>query len=150
MTQKGRQCLRVLVAVVATVTLFASQATPRFVTAISWSGQGVWLRADFHTHTQFSDGSYPVETVVAAAATHGCDAVAITDHGDRNLKSGSPEFVEAVQSARRQHANLLVITGMEWNIAPGKGNEHAAILFPTRSEGADVLGRFKNNRKSVV
>jgi hypothetical protein len=33
---------------------------------------------------------------------------------------------------------------MEWNIPPGKGNEHATILFPSSSEGADVLGRFRD------
>ena len=120
------------------------QTSPHFVTAVPWYGQGVWLRADFHTHTQFTDGAHPVETVVAAAASHGCDVVAITDHSDRNLNGGTPEFVDAIRAARARHPDITVITGMEWNVPPGKGNEHATILFPSSSEGADVLGRFKS------
>jgi hypothetical protein len=76
-------------AVAAAATANAMQTSPRFVTAVPWYGQGVWLRADFHTHTQFTDGAHSVETVVSAAASHGCDVVAITDHGDRNLKGGT-------------------------------------------------------------
>src|SRR5262249_39751136 len=120
------------------------QPAPQLVTAVDWYGHGVWLRADFHTHTQFSDGSYPLEAVVASAATHGCDAVAITDHGDRNLNGGSPEFVDAIHSARTSHPGRLIITGMEWNAPPGQGNEHANILLPRGAEEANVLGRFKD------
>jgi hypothetical protein len=131
-------------AIATTATVYAMQASPHFVTAVSWYGQGVWLRADFHTHTQFTDGAHSVETVVAAAASHGCDVVAITDHGDRNLNGGTPEFVDDIRAARARHPNITVITGMEWNVSPGKGNEHATILFPSSSESADVLGRFRN------
>jgi PHP domain len=133
-----------LVAVAAAATVNAMQTSPHFVTAVPWYGQGVWLRADFHTHTQFTDGAHSVETVVAAAASHGCDVVAITDHGDRNLKGGTPEFVDAIRAARAGHPNITVITGMEWNVPPGRGNEHATILFPSSSESADVLGRFRD------
>ncbi len=134
----------VAVAVAATTIVYATQTAARFVTTVPWYGQGVWLRADFHTHTKFSDGAHQVEDIVSAAARHGCDVVAITDHGDRNLKGGTPEFVEAIRASRARHPDMIVMTAMEWNVAPGKGDEHATVLFPSGSEGADVLGRFKN------
>ena len=57
-------------------------------TSIPWAGRGVWLETELHTHTRFTDGGHTVEDVVAAAARNGCDVVAITDHGDGDLKGG--------------------------------------------------------------
>ena len=132
-----------LLATVAAATISAMQAGSQFVTATDWSGRGTWLRADFHTHTQFSDGVHSVETVVAAAARHGCDVVAITDHSDRS-RLRTAEYVDAIRAARAQHPGITVVTGIEWNVSPGKGTEHATILFPSADEGADVLLRFKD------
>lgn len=132
-----------LVAAFAAASLTATQAGSQFVTSIDWEGRGTWLRAELHTHTQFSDGVHPVDTVVAAAQKYGCDVVAITDHSDRSRKARTAEFVDAIREARARHPALTVMTGMEWNVPPGKGTEHATILFPSTSEGADVLLRIK-------
>ena len=80
---------------------------------------------------------------MSAAARYGCDVVAITDHGDGGLKGGTPEYAEAIWSARVKHTNITVLTAMEWNVPPGKGQEHATILFPTDSEAASTLSAFK-------
>lgn len=144
MSQKRTKPLGLLVAVVAASTVWAMQAGPRFVTEIPWNGQGMWLRADLHTHTQFTDGVHSVETLVASAVKHGCDVIAITDHGDQSRKGGTVEFADAIRAARARHPDVTIITGMEWNLSPGKGTEHATILFPSDGEGAAVLGRFKN------
>ena len=112
-----------LAAVAATAIVHAMQTSPRFLTAVPWYGRGVWLRADFHTHTQFTDGAHPVDACCRGGGeATDADVVAITDHGDRNLRGGTPEFVDAIRAARARHPNITVITGMEWEpVPPGKG-----------------------------
>ena len=123
---------------------FGTAQTPaRLVTGIEWSGRGVWLKADFHTHTRFTDGSHTVDEVVGAAVKNGCDVVAITDHGDGGLKGATPDYVDAIRAARTQNPAITVMTAMEWNPPPGKGQEHATILFPTGMEGVETLAPFK-------
>ena len=46
----------VALAVVAGATISGMQSGAQFVTVADWDGRGTWLRADIHTHTQFSDG----------------------------------------------------------------------------------------------
>ena len=107
-------------------------APPRaqFVRTIPWAGRGVWLKADTHTHTKFSDGGHTIAEVVAAAERHGCDVVAITDHGDDDLRAATPEYLAALQAARQQHPRLLILGGLEWNVPPWGGSEHATVLVP--------------------
>ncbi len=114
------------------------------VTSVPWAGRGVWLKTELHTHTKFTDGSHTVDEVVAAAVKNGCDAVAITDHGDGGLKGATPEYLDAIRAARAANPGLAVIGGMEWNVPPGKGQEHANILFPSAMETIEVLGTFKD------
>lgn len=138
-----------LVAVAATLVLSAgscgaAQTPVQIITRVAWADRGTWLKADFHTQTRFSDGAHTVDEVVASAVRNGCDVVAITDHGDGNLKGGTPEYVEAIQKARAEHPNVTVLTAMEWNVPPGKGQEHATILFPPQMETAEALVAFKD------
>jgi hypothetical protein len=101
------------------------------------------LKADFHTHTRFSDGSHTVKEVVAAAAKYGCDVVAITDHSDGGLKAATPEYLADIAAARLATPSITVIAGLEWNVPPGKGQEHAVTLFPSALENLDTLATFK-------
>jgi len=139
-------CAVALAAGAAGALAFAQRAaapSAHLVTTIPWAGRGVWLRAELHTHTRFTDGSHTVEEVVAAAETHGCNVVAITDHGDGNLKGATSEYLEAIRAARAAHPAVAVIAGLEWNVPPGKGQEHANVLFPAAMESIDVIGPFK-------
>jgi hypothetical protein len=113
------------------------------VTPLTWADHGVWLKADFHTHTRFSDGSHTVKEVVAAAAKYGCDVVAITDHSDGGLKAATPEYLADLAAARLATPSITVIGGLEWNVPPGKGQEHAVTLFPSAMENLDTFTTFK-------
>src|SRR5437762_13058373 len=72
-------------------------AAATFVRQVPWYGKGVWLKADTHTHTRFSDGDRTVAEVAEKAAQFGCDVVAITDHGDSNLNGATPEYFDAIE-----------------------------------------------------
>src|SRR5262249_59258949 len=101
--------------VLAAAPLRCAQASPALLNSIEWTGHGVWLKADLHTHTRFSDGAYSVEEVVGEASRNGCDVVAISDHADRTLNAGTPEYVDAIRAARRKYPGLTILTGLEWN-----------------------------------
>jgi hypothetical protein len=110
---------------------------------IPWAGAGVLLKAGLHVHTRFSDGQHTVDQVVAAAKESGCDVVAITDHGDAELRAATPAYLDAIAAARRGQPTMTVITGLEWNVPPGKGDEHATVLFPSAMENLETLASFK-------
>lgn len=116
----------------------------RFVREIAWSGRGEWLKADTHIHTRFSDGRHPVSEVAAQAVAHGCNVIAITDHADRGLRAATPEYAEAVEVARRQHPELTILAGLEWNVPPWGGDAHATVLLPSSPDEFLLLAEFKD------
>lgn len=116
---------------------------PRFQSQLPWVDEGIWLRCDTHLHTKFSDGSMTVAEVVERAAGHGCDVVAITDHADQNLMAATPEYREAIRAARGSHPELVILAGLEWNVPPYGGDEHATVLAPISPNEWDVLTGFK-------
>ena len=122
---------------------YGAQA-PVFRRQIAWAERGVWLKADLHLHTRFSDGGQTADVLTRAAVARGCDVVAITDHSDDELKAATPAYLDAIRAIRVEHPNLVVVAGLEWNIPPGKGQEHANVLFPSRMETLDRLSTFKD------
>jgi hypothetical protein len=70
-----------------------------------------WYKGDFHLHTNFSDGYYPPDDLVALCKQHGLDFIAITDH---NTIAAFPEF--------SQDPNFLVIPGIEVTFNEGHWN----------------------------
>lgn len=115
----------------------------RFVRQIEWAGAGVWLKADTHVHTKFSDGTEDVARVVETAVTNGCDVLAITDHADYNLDTGNPAHLQAIAAARRAHPETIVLAGLEWNL-PGWGSaEHATVLVPPGPDEWTALNAFR-------
>ena len=121
--------------------------------AFPWSLGGRWLIADLHMHTRFSDGGLSVEELVGRAALNGCDAIALTDHGDP-ATSVSPEFFEHVEATRRKLPDLVLLVGLEWNIPPYGGREHVNVIVDpftmvasqVNAEDADVALEPRSNR----
>ncbi len=114
----------------------------RFVRPVAWMGEGQWIKVETHCHTKFSDGAHTIEEVVAKASEHGCDAVAITDHIDCLDREDIPGYLAAIDLARRQFPGLLVLVGLEWNIPPSGGDDHATVLFPATMADAATLVEF--------
>ena len=122
----------------------------RFIRRIPWIGSGQWLKVDTHVHTKFSDGSYPLLAVVEAGRRHGCDAIAITDHTDRNLGAATAEYFEEIRRARQEIPETLVIAGVEWNVPPYHGDEHVTLLMHPEDENqlAEFRERFDDYKRA--
>jgi hypothetical protein len=122
-----------------------AQSESSFVRQHDWNvDQGEWLKIDTHVHSVLSDGSRTVEALVDAAAKNGCDAIAITDHADRDRRGASEEYFAELRIRRRQFPDMIILAGVEWNIPPHGGDEHVTVLVePTLNEAA-ILAEFKD------
>jgi len=104
-----------------------------------------WLVVDTHLHSNFSDGKYPIKKIVEQAEGFGCDAVAITDHGDDNFTGVlSTEYFDEIDSVQKQHPNITLIPGFEWNIPPLNGREHLTVIFPKSLYSRSELSKFRD------
>lgn len=78
------------------------------------------IRGDLHTHTEWSDGANTIDEMRDAAAKHGHDYIAITDHSVTSRFAGGltgpelQEHNEAVNDASTD--NITVLKGTEANI----------------------------------
>ncbi|OBJ70192.1 PHP domain-containing protein [Mycobacterium sp. 1274756.6] len=80
------------------------------------------LRGDLHLHSDWSDGSAPIEEMMATAAALGHEYCALTDHSPRlTIANGlSPERLrhqlEVIDGLREHFAPLRILTGIEVDI----------------------------------
>ncbi|MCU0878458.1 MAG: VanZ family protein [Pirellulaceae bacterium] len=117
----------------------------RFVREIPWAERGIWLKADTHVHTNFSDGALPLTDVVTRARLHGVDVLAITDHADSELKATSDEYFAALALARAENPEMIILAGLEWNVPPWGGREHATLLVSPASDEKQLLREFQRS-----
>ena len=89
-------CAAIAVLISLAAVLGQPRETAPFARAIPWAQTGVWLKAETHVHTSFSDGR-SLDELVDQAVANGCDVLAITDHTDRNLKAATPEYHAAIE-----------------------------------------------------
>jgi hypothetical protein len=122
---------------------FYWRAAPRFEREIAWASSGIWLKAETHVHSQFSDGGHTVDELVDRAVENGCEVLAITDHTDAELNAATREYHAALASARARRPELVLITGFEWNVPPGKGQDHAVLLLPPGLDAEEPWADFK-------
>jgi len=110
---------------------------------------GLWLTIDTHIHTKYSDGNKTVAQIAKQANMFGCDAIAITDHGDYNLKKvATKEYFDVINAENDKYAYMTVIAGLEWNIPPFMGREHATVLLPKHINSQRDLKAFKDRYDS--
>lgn len=128
----------------------AQEAAATFVKQVPWYGNGVWMKIDTHIHTQFSDGVRTVEDIAARAQPNGLDAIAITDHSDANLRAATYNYFEAINNARQKYPKLIIITGVEWNVPPHKGQGHVVVLVdkPAERQLAEFKTRFDDLQRT--
>jgi len=50
-----------------------------------WTGKGIWLKGNIHTHTTNSDGRLKPEEIASEYGRHGYDFVFLTDHDKRTI-----------------------------------------------------------------
>ena len=46
------------------------------------------------------------------------------------LRATSDEYFEALEAARQKFPELILLAGLEWNVPPWQGREHATVLAP--------------------
>jgi len=114
-----------------------------FERQIPWIGTGSWIKADLHAHSRFSDGIRTPREIAAQAKRNACDAIALTEHTDSELKGATDEYFAATAELRAEHPDLIILDGIEWNVPPGAGDDHAGLLVPEGPEGVHVLKEFK-------
>ncbi|HWN82261.1 MAG TPA: PHP domain-containing protein, partial [Candidatus Udaeobacter sp.] len=114
-----------------------------FVRRTPWIGSGSWLKADLHAHSRFSDGIRTPREIAVQAKTYGCDVLALTDHTDRELQGASAGYFVATAELRTEFPELVILDGIEWNIPPGGGDDHAGVLVPPGPEGQRALAELK-------
>lgn len=92
------------------------------------------IRGDLHSHTNWSDGRYPMEEMVAAAQERGLEYLAITDHSpSATVANGlKPDMLLAHNTAVREMAEssgMRLLTGTEMDIKPDGSLDYSDELL---------------------
>lgn len=93
------------------------------------------LRGDLHSHSNWSDGSAPIEEMAATAAALGHDYLALTDHSPRlTIANGlSPDRLrrqlDVIDELRERFAPMRILTGIEVDILEDGTLDHQPGLL---------------------
>jgi len=92
------------------------------------------IRGDLHSHTNWSDGRYPMEEMVTSAADCGFEYLAITDHSPSATVANGlvPDMLLAHNSAVREldkTSGLRLLTGTEMDIKPDGSLDYSDELL---------------------
>ncbi|MFC5434416.1 PHP domain-containing protein [Microbacterium suwonense] len=113
------------------------------------------LRGDLHSHTEWSDGTTPIEAMAQAARALGHEYLAITDHSPRlRIARGlSPERLrEQVPLVRAQSGDgLTVLAGIEVDILDdGELDQEAQLLAELDIVVASVHSKLRMGAASMT
>lgn len=92
------------------------------------------IRGDLHSHTNWSDGRYPIEEMVTAATGRNLEYLAITDHSpSATVANGlKPDMLLAHNAAVREleeSAGVRLLTGTEMDIKPDGSLDYSDELL---------------------
>jgi len=92
-----------------------------------WTGKGIWLKGNTHTHTTNSDGILKPEEIALEYSRHGYDFVFLTDHNKRTIPDKEivkPLLIPAEEIALSYKGNIyhFVCLGLkkEWETSSFK------------------------------
>ncbi|WP_459979524.1 PHP domain-containing protein, partial [Mycobacterium avium] len=109
------------------------------------------LRGDLHVHSNWSDGSAPIEEMMAAAAALGHEYCALTDHSPRlTIANGlSPERLrkqlDVIDRLQDTVAPMRILTGIEVDILEDGGLDQEPELL----ERLDVVVASVHSKLSM-
>lgn len=146
-----KRCLQIAL-ISALVASCNGKEPARHEVSVPWALGGKQIVADLHTHTRYSDGALPIDALVRKAYAAGCHALAVTDHSDSHAKAGTPEYLNALASLRKEFPKHVLIAGMEWNVPPKIGGTHMGMLFDPLVEHLMITfkQRFENPSATVA
>ncbi len=92
------------------------------------------IRGDLHSHTNWSDGRYPIEEMVAAAQERGLEYIAVTDHSpSATVANGlKPDMLLAHNAAVQElseSSGMRLLTGTEMDIKPNGSLDYSDDLL---------------------
>ena len=114
------------------------------------------LRGDLHVHSEWSDGSDPIETMVATAAALGYEYMALTDHSQGlGVANGlTPERLAAQREALRQlqdRFDIHILAGSEVDIrADGRMDFPEEVLAELDVVVASVHNAMSQDRDTMT
>ena len=114
------------------------------------------LRGDLHIHSEWSDGSDPIETMVATAASLGYEYMALTDHSQGlGVANGlTPERLAAQREVLRQlqdRYDIRILAGSEVDIrADGRMDFPDEVLAELDIVVASVHNAMSQDRDTMT
>ena len=129
--------MRAVTLALVLASLLGCENNDRQLEQADWAASENWMVFDHHTHTQFSDGQLPLGDVVALAAEFGCEAMAISDRSDIPA-AYSPQYLDALNAARLQHPQILILAGIELEMPSYDRREHVGMVIHPKAENAVV------------
>ena len=114
------------------------------------------LRGDLHVHSEWSDGSDPIETMVATAASLGYEYMALTDHSQGlGVANGlTPERLAAQREVLRQlqdRFDIRILAGSEVDIrADGRMDFPDDVLAELDLVVASVHNAMSQDRDTMT